>query len=284
MRQKSISELFETEKCVNICAPMVRYSKLPFRLLVRQYGCHVACTPMIVADAFTQSERARHIEFTTNKGKMGIDFYDRPLVVQFAANNAEDFAAATELVYNHSDGVNLNCGCPQQWAMSKNLGAFLLTNPQLVSDMIRQTRNRIPSTSDNFSISAKIRIDSNIGKSVDFCRQIQNAGVDWIAIHSRTVKQRCEPINIDSLRIIRESLDIPVVANGDIWTQEDARVIQKETGVSGVMCARGLLQNPEMFSQTDQGTTSIECIKKWLDIATETGICLNLMQHHLLYM
>ncbi|XP_027044033.1 tRNA-dihydrouridine(20a/20b) synthase [NAD(P)+]-like [Pocillopora damicornis] len=100
-------ELFEQKKIVRICAPMVRYSKLPFRTLVRRYGCDLAYTPMIVSDSFVKSVKARDMEFTTNAG-------DRPLIVQFAANNAKDFADAAEIVAPFSDGVDLNCGCPQR--------------------------------------------------------------------------------------------------------------------------------------------------------------------------
>ena len=69
----------EENDFVKICAPMVRYSKLSFRRLVRKYGCDVAFTPMILADTFMASSKARDVEFTTGPS-------DRPLVVQFAAN------------------------------------------------------------------------------------------------------------------------------------------------------------------------------------------------------
>ena len=65
--------------------------RLAFRLLVRKYGCDMAFTPMIISDSFLQSTKARDMEFTTCSS-------DRPLIVQFAASNATDFAAASELV------------------------------------------------------------------------------------------------------------------------------------------------------------------------------------------
>ncbi|RMX45909.1 hypothetical protein pdam_00011025, partial [Pocillopora damicornis] len=122
-------ELFEQKKIVRICAPMVRYSKLPFRTLVRRYGCDLAYTPMIVSDSFVKSVKARDMEFTTNAG-------DRPLIVQFAANNAKDFADAAEIVAPFSDGVDLNCGCPQRmkslevWVLS--LGGIAIQESVLI--------------------------------------------------------------------------------------------------------------------------------------------------------
>jgi len=83
---ENLFELFERKKSnndfVKICAPMVRYSKLSFRRLVRKYGCDLAFTPMILADTFVASNKARDVEFTTCPS-------DRPLVVQFAANKVD---------------------------------------------------------------------------------------------------------------------------------------------------------------------------------------------------
>ena len=83
-------EIFEKEGPVRICAPMVRYSKLAFRNLVRLYDVDVAFSPMILADSFYQSQKARDNELTTNPE-------DKPLIVQFAANNAQYFAGSAEL-------------------------------------------------------------------------------------------------------------------------------------------------------------------------------------------
>ena len=93
---------------VKICAPMVRYSKLPFRLLVREFGCDLAFSPMIMAESFAVSQKARLNEFTTNKN-------DRPLIVQFASNEVGQFVESAKIVSNSCDGVDLNCGCPQGW-------------------------------------------------------------------------------------------------------------------------------------------------------------------------
>ena len=74
-------DLFDSDAPVKICAPMVRYSKLAFRNLVRLYGCDLTFSPMIMADSFFISQKARHNELTTNG-------QDTPIIVQFAANKA----------------------------------------------------------------------------------------------------------------------------------------------------------------------------------------------------
>lgn len=273
--RKSVEDVFlSTKSTLKVCAPMVRYSKLAFRTLVREYGCDLAFTPMIVADAFVNSVRARDSEFTTSVG-------DHPLVVQFAANDATVLANAAELVAAHSDGIDLNCGCPQRWALSECLGAHLINEPQLVRDMVLQTRNRITEPS-KFSTSVKIRLHQDIRRTVDLCQQAENAGASFITVHGRTVEQRTEPVDYDAICTIRKSIAIPIIANGDIRSVEDVERVHSTTGVQGVMAARGLLQNPAMF--LGFSSTPPDCIGKWLGIAIATGTPFTYLHHHLVYM
>ncbi|XP_015119487.1 tRNA-dihydrouridine(20a/20b) synthase [NAD(P)+]-like [Diachasma alloeum] len=86
-----VVEILKEPRMTRVCAPMVRYSKLAFRNLVRRYGCDVCFTPMILADSFVQSSKARDNEFSTNTR-------DEPLIVQFAAKAPRDFADAAEMV------------------------------------------------------------------------------------------------------------------------------------------------------------------------------------------
>lgn len=264
-------QLFEEKRVVRMCAPMVRYSKLPFRTLVRRYGCDLVFTPMIVADCFVKSVKARDMEFTTNAG-------DRPLVVQFAANNARDFADAAELVAPFVDGVDLNCGCPQRWALQEGYGAKLINNPELIKDIVRKTTCRIP----GLPVSIKIRIHENLRKTVELCKQAENAGVAWITVHGRTVKQRGEPADLEAIKLIKQSVSVPVVANGDIKSEADVRTVYEKTGVNGVMAARGILSNPAMYAGYD--STPLQCVTDWVNIALSHGTSFTNFHHHLMFM
>eukprot|EP00088_Acartia_fossae_P037153 TRINITY_DN3832_c0_g1_i1.p1 TRINITY_DN3832_c0_g1~~TRINITY_DN3832_c0_g1_i1.p1 ORF type:complete len:306 (+),score=26.26 TRINITY_DN3832_c0_g1_i1:324-1241(+) len=266
-------ELFESSDCVKICAPMVRYSKLPFRVLVRQYGCDVAFSPMILADSFYNSQKARDSEFVTAED-------DRPLIVQFAAKESIHFSESARLVEKYSDGVDLNCGCPQKWALQEGIGACLIDNPEFVADAVKQTRRKV--TNPKFSVSVKIRIHDDLRKTVDLCRQVENAGVSFISVHGRTRTQRGEPVNLEAIRTICESVSIPVIANGDIKCMDDVQRVQKITGVKGVMAARGLLENPAMYAGYD--ITPDSCVQDWLDIALNRGTSYATFHHHLIYM
>ena len=108
---------------------MVRYGRLPFRLLCRKYGVDVVYTPMFVAEGFTRSQKARDADFTTTDG-------DSPLIVQFAGSfyafsysvsishsynllacDPIIFTKAASIVSKSCAGVDLNCGCPQKFAI-----------------------------------------------------------------------------------------------------------------------------------------------------------------------
>nr|XP_055046611.1 B-cell receptor-associated protein 29-like isoform X3 [Misgurnus anguillicaudatus] len=224
MHSENVMDLFNRGTTVKVCAPMVRYSKLAFRSLVRKYDCDLCFTPMIIAEDFMRSAKARDSEFTTNKN-------DRPLIVQFAAKNAQTLADAACVVSPFSDGVDLNCGCPQRWAVSEGYGACLINKPELVRDMVRHVRNQIDNP--NYAVSIKIRIHKDLRKTVDLCQKVEAAGVSWITVHGRTADERHQPVHYDAIKTIKSSLSIPVIANGDIKNMQDVESIRDLTGVDG---------------------------------------------------
>ena len=68
---------------------------------------------------------------------------------------------------------------------------------------------------------------------MDLCQQAERCGASWIAIHGRTTKQRAEPVNVDVIRLVKDSVSFPVVANGDIRCLADVDVVRQQTGVDG---------------------------------------------------
>nr|XP_033953383.1 tRNA-dihydrouridine(20a/20b) synthase [NAD(P)+]-like isoform X2 [Pseudochaenichthys georgianus] len=222
---RSIMDMFEKGKVLKICAPMVRYSKLAFRSLVRKYNCDICFTPMIVADDFMRSVKARDSEFTTNAS-------DRPLIVQFAAHDAQTLADSACVVAPFSDGVDLNCGCPQRWATSAGYGACLINKPELVKDMVTHVRNQVDNP--NYTASIKIRIHKDLRQTVDLCQKAESAGVSWITVHGRTAEERHQTVHYDAIKLIKDSVSIPVIANGDIKYLRDVESIHQLTGVDGM--------------------------------------------------
>ena len=164
-RARAAGEDEESQQLL-VCAPMVRYSKLAFRLLCRRWGCDLCYSPMILADAFAASARARDSELTTSPS-------DRPLVVQLAAGRAEDFLGAAALLRGHCDGVDLNCGCPQRWAWREGVGACLIHRPEFLRDLVRRAKRGggAEGGGEGMAISVKIRVHEDGRETVELCRQ-----------------------------------------------------------------------------------------------------------------
>ncbi|KAI6177200.1 TRNA-dihydrouridine synthase [Aphelenchoides bicaudatus] len=259
------------KKPLFICAPMVRYSKLPFRKLVSMYNVDLCFTPMLYAIGYSLSEECRADAF---------DFTDFP-IVQFAAKDPIVFANATEIVYGQGvRGVDLNCGCPKSDVRKEGVGSKLLEDPQLICDIVKQARARVPDPA--FTMSTKIRIKYPIERSVDLCRQLESAGVDFISVHGRTINMHREPADYEAIKLIKSSVKVPVYANGGCKTYEEALNIAKLTGADGIMAAEGLLANPALFAGHPK--TPVSCVEDWFDIGKELGIPSSLFHKHFSFM
>ncbi|KAM3962345.1 dihydrouridine synthase 4 [Aphomia sociella] len=275
----SLLDLFENAQqnktYVKVSAPMVRYSKIQFRTLVKNYGVDLTFTPMILADSFCQNTKARASEFSTT-------FNDTPLIVQFAANNADDFVDASKLVYPYADGVDLNCGCPQKWAMKDGYGCALLSNTEIIHDLVKAIKNSLP---NEFSISVKIRILKELKRTIELCRQLEKCGVTFITVHGRTPQQKSgDNIDIDALNQVCQSVKIPIVANGGVKTLSDADHLYDTLKCDGVMAASALLANPALFSGAN--VTPLSCVKLWMDMKDQhcDNITFQCYHHHLVFM
>ncbi|XP_077291543.1 dihydrouridine synthase 4 [Arctopsyche grandis] len=274
-----INELFATAKkndtFLKVCAPMVRYSKLQFRSLVKQYGVDLCFSPMILADSFCHSSKARYNEFATSTS-------DTPLIVQFAAKTTHDFVGASKLIYPYADGVDLNCGCPQRWAMKDGYGCSLLTQPEIIHDLVRNFKNNLP---NDISVSVKIRLLNDLKDTIELCRRLEKCGVNFLTVHGRKVWQKSsENADISSLKDVKQSISIPFIANGNVKSNDDAKHVFETTGCDGVMAAQGLLSNPAMFAC--ETSTTLKCIQDWVDICHDQkdSMIFQCFHHHLVFM
>ncbi|KAK4053607.1 tRNA dihydrouridine synthase [Microbotryomycetes sp. JL221] len=308
-------ELLDQFEGINVCAPMVRYSKLPFRQLVSLYETHITTTPMMLAKEFSRSAIARDAEFSTNFEERGtFDLVERwtgspvqewdhspeqthqgihsekktrrvkgSMIVQFAANDPVHLADAAELIRPWVDGIDLNCGCPQKWAYQEGIGSALLRKPESVRDLVRATKQRL---GWNFPVSVKIRVDPDLALTNQLVRTAIEAGADILTVHGRTRHQQSQshPVNLDSIKFAIECAkgDVPCVANGDVFTLNEANKSREHTGARGAMSARGLLANPALFAGFNE--TPFEAVSRFLQISTSCGLIFPLFHRHIAYM
>lgn len=127
---------------------------------------------------------------------------------------------------------------------------------------------------------------SKNSKTINLCQQLERCGVTFLTIHGRTPSQRIsEPSNNEFLREVKQSISIPLIANGDCKALSDADEMHRVIGCDGVMAARGILSNPTLFSGR-YDTTPIECVQNWLNICAEADdqIAFSFFHHHLTFM
>jgi tRNA-dihydrouridine synthase C len=167
-----------------------------------------------------------------------------PVLVQLLGGQppalAENAARAAAL---GAHGIDLNFGCPAKTVNRHDGGASLLKNPQRVFDVVKAVRNSTPGAK---TVSAKIRLGfSDKSQFLEIAKAAEEGGASWLTVHARTRDEGYRPpAHWEYIAQIRETLQIPVVANGDIWTLEDFIRCQEVSGCSSFMMGRGLMSDP----------------------------------------
>lgn len=257
----------------HVVGPMVRYLKLPFRELCRHFGADIVYTPMILAREFVRNDIARLSDFTTNTE-------DAPVIVQVGCNNVLDMVRFVDMIHPYVDGIGLNCGCPIKEQVREGVGAALISEPELVAAMVRAVKEKYGLA---VCLETKIRIHPDISETIRFVQMVEAAGVDFITVHGRTKTTRLsEKPNYDAIRAVSEAVSVPVVANGDCFSLQDAKEIAHYTGAVGVMSARGALANPALFA--GYATPPWSAIELFWDLALSYGLPFRIIQHHLAQM
>lgn len=169
-----------------------------------------------------------------------------PMRVQLLGQSPEHMAAnAARAVELGSPGVDLNFGCPAKTVNRHNGGAALLTTPDLIHDIVSAVRHAVP---DSKPVTAKMRLgcDDNT-LAVDNAQAIESAGAGWLVVHGRTRAQGYRPpVDWEAIGKVANSVNIRVIANGDINTREDYQRVQAITGCKDVMVGRGVLATPNL--------------------------------------
>lgn len=249
---------------------MVDASELAFRDLCRHYGAQLAYTPMIHSASFARDPKYRAEYFTSHTN-------DRPLVAQFCANDPATFVAAAKFVQHHVDAVDLNLGCPQGIARRGCYGAFLMDRLALVRELVSAAATEL-----SVPVWVKIRVFEDVQATVDYARMLEQAGASLIAVHGRTRDQKgrdCAPANWDTIRAVVRSVNVPVIANGNVRTIQDAESAIAYTGAEGVMSAFALLDYPATFSKLTP--SRMQLAREYLHIAETHNTPLRMVRLHL---
>ena len=150
---------------------------------------------------------------------------------------------AARLASLGAEGVDLNFGCPAKTVNRHRGGAVLLDEPELLHAIVAQVRKAVPS---HVPVSAKMRLGNQDDSRMLACAEgIAQAGANELVVHGRTKLHGYRPPAYwDRIAQIRQHVSIPVVANGEVWTPEDAQRCLAESGCNRLMLGRGMVAHP----------------------------------------
>ncbi len=222
-------------------APMSGVTDRPFRQLCRKLGAGYLVSEMLACDlSLLKSAKSR---FRLNhEGEPG------PIVTQLAGSDPEKLAIAAQFnVKNGSQIIDINMGCPAKKVTKKSCGSALLAYPDLVKDILQATVQAV-----DCPVTLKIRlgIDDDSINALEIAQIAQDCGVQALFIHGRTRVQKYKGVaDYKQIALVKQNIDIPVIANGDIDSPKKAQYVFEQTGCDGIMIGRAAQGNPWIFRE-----------------------------------
>lgn len=224
-----------------VLAPMAGVSDRAYRELCVRFGAAYCVSEMVSSKA---------LSFNSKKSEelMEISDLERPCGIQIFGDDPKCMAdAAKHALENKPDIIDINMGCPAPKISSNGSGSALMKNPRLCGEIVKA----VTAVTD-IPVTVKIRKgwDDDSVNAVEVAKICESAGAAAITVHGRTRQQYYKPpVDYDTIKAVRESVSVPVIANGDIDSAEKAKEVMDITGCDLVMIGRATLGNPWIFSQ-----------------------------------
>ena len=224
-----------------ILAPMAGFTDMAFRKMCLDYGAGLVCTEMISAQALHYNNEKTIKLLQTLEG-------ENPKAVQIFGHDPEIMAEAVKNpLLDKFDIIDINMGCPAPKIIRNGDGSALMKDIDLAEKIIRSC---VLATTKPITVKFRIGFNNNMINAVEFAKMCERAGASAITVHGRTTSQGyAGNVNYDIIRQVKESVNIPVFANGDCRSKKDFENILKITKADGVAIGRAAVGRPEIFSE-----------------------------------
>ena len=221
-----------------VFAPMAGISNESFRSIIKSMGAGLIYSEMVSNMGIIYNSKN-----TINMLKINDE--ERPISIQIFGSDVDSFVKASKYVCENAkpDIIDINMGCPvPKVALRSQAGSGLLKDPQKIYEIVNAVVNSV-----NVPVTVKIRAgwNNNTINCVEVAKLIEKAGASAIAIHPRTREQGYSgKADWNLIKAVKESVNIPVIGNGDITTIYDAKRMLEETGCDAIMIGRATIGNP----------------------------------------
>lgn len=232
-----------------IMAPMAGVTDRAFRQLCREQGAALTVTEMVSTKALHFANLAGRLHEDKTTALLAMQPDDVPTAVQIFGSDPQTMAEGARLALDCCPApiIDINMGCPAPKIVNNGDGSALMKNPILAGQIIHAVKQAV-----DVPVTVKFRMgwDFSSVNCVEFARIAAQSGADMIAVHGRTRSQMYEgTANWDAIAAVKQAVDIPVAANGDIFTAQDAVEVVRHTQADFVMIGRGALGNPFLMAQ-----------------------------------
>jgi len=223
-------------------APMAGVGDAVFRRMCKEEGADICVSEMISAEGlFYLSEKTKKM--------MMLQSWDRPGGVQIFGSNPEKMALAAKQISEevNPEFIDINSGCPVHKVVSKNGGAALLKDSKLFAQI---TESVVKASSVPVFVKIRCGWDAKSFIEKEYGKIAQDSGISAITVHARTRAMGYSGNAMwERIKILKDSVKIPVIGNGDIRCAEDAEKIYAQTGCDAIMIGRASFGNPFIFNE-----------------------------------
>lgn len=226
-------------------APMAGFSDYAMRTVCHSLGAEYSVTEMVSAKAVVYGDKKTHMlaRITEGEGPVALQLFgSEPSVLAEAAARLESPLLGVTPV-----AIDINMGCPVNKIFTNGEGSALMRNPSLIYDIVRATVGAI---SLPCTVKMRLGVDRGSVNAVECALAAEEAGAALITVHGRTrVEMYSGDADMNEVAKVKKALHIPLIANGDIASAEDALNALSATGADGIMIGRGAVGNPFVFDE-----------------------------------
>ena len=222
-------------------SPMAGVTDLPFRTICKEKGCGMLYTEMINAKALCYDDE-------NTKKMLNLEDDGHPVAVQIFGSDPEYMGKAASIMNQYTNDIlDINMGCPAPKVIKNGDGSALMRNPKLAAEVLTAV---VKNSEKPVTLKIRKGWDDNSVNALEIAKIAEECGISALAIHGRTREQFYSgKADWDIIAEIKQSINIPVIGNGDVFDVQDAVNMLEKTKCDAIMIGRGSQGNPWIFNR-----------------------------------